>query len=181
MFGEGLQRQLLGSPLSLVDPDVAHPPGARPQARSALLFSVTSSHILWALATQLGPHLGLGPHHSLTAPFPVILISVPCHICPAPITDPNLFSQPSGRDQTFFCGCQGVSSFVPPLSGLQPSFLGYDRPQGSGSRACSLPHSPGLPLREEAESPSWDATGYLRVGHTYLYLPGGILIKGLLW
>lgn len=113
VFGEGLQRQLLGSPLSLVDPDVAHPPGARPQARSALLFSVTSSHILWALATQLGPHLGSGPHHSLTAPFPVILISVPCHICPAP--SQTLISLVSLLAETklFFCGCQGISSSCP--------------------------------------------------------------------
>lgn len=173
VFGEGLQRQLLGSPLSLVDPDVAHPPGARPQARSALLFSVTSSHILWALATKLGPHLGLGPHHSLTAPFPGILISVPCHVCPAPSQTLNSLVSLLAETKLFSVDARVSAALAPPLGGLQPSFLGYDRPQGSGSRACSLPLSPGLPLREEAESPSWGATGYLRVGHTYLYLPGG--------
>lgn len=44
---------------------------------------------------------------------------------------------------------------------------------------------PRAALREEAESPSWGATEYLGVGHTYLYLLGAgplsILIKGLLW
>lgn len=178
MFGEGLQRQLLGSPLSLVYPDVAHPPGARPQARSALLFSVTSSH---STGYSVGSSSWVGPSPLSYCSLPSYSHKCPVSYLPCPITDPNLLVSLLAETKLFSVDARMSAALAPPLGGLQPSFLGYDRPQGSGSRACSLPHSPGLPLREEAESPSWGATGYQGVGHTYLYLPGGILIKGLLW
>lgn len=177
VFGEGLQRQLLGSPLSPVDPDVAtHSQELDSSKVCSVLFSVTSSHILWTLATQLGPHLGLSPHHSLTAPFPVFLLSVPCHICPVP--SQTLISLVSLLTETklFSVDARVSAALAPPLGGLQPPFLGYDRPQGSGSGAYSTP-LPKAALREEAESPSWGITGYLGVGHTYLYLPGGRTVE----